>query len=891
MFLPLSTYRIQFHKEFTFRHLSDILDYLAELGIDTIYAAPILKADPGSMHGYDVTDPHQINPEIGTLEEFRDLSKKLKEYGMKWIQDIVPNHMAFSIHNSRMMDVLERGVNSPFHNYFDIDWDHPFGGGNKLMVPFLGKELDECIKDGEIKIEMDQSGCWINYFDTKYPCSQESVAFLLQVSDTDLNSDTLKEISHRPPEEYSTAREKFFAEFVQKNEKEIIGVLERSNEDPELLKSFLDQQWYRLVYWKTTERQINFRRFFTVNSLICLRMEDEKVFEDYHQFIFKLYEEGLIQGVRIDHIDGLNDPATYLKRLRQKLGKDCYIIAEKILEASEEVPESWPLEGTSGYEYLYYINQLFTNRRGTGKLVDFYHSMLPGMPSYEELVMLNKRLILSAHMAGELENIVNYLFSLDLQNGFSRDRMREAISSFMLSLPVYRVYPGTLPLRGSDLEFLEEAVAKAKTLSPDFHQEIDYLASLCTSEANTDTEKVIRFFRRFMQFTGPLTAKGVEDTTFYIYNPLISHVEVGDAPSTLGITIQQFHRSMIRRFQMTPHSMNATATHDTKRGEDARIRLNAITDVPELWMNAVNEWIAMNREFKTEVSGTLSPISNDEYFIYQSILGGFPDDDTVREEWIGRLKEYMVKVVREAKVMSDWAAPNEEYENACGTFIENLLGNETPFMKSFRSFFKTLTPLANSYSVAQTVIKLTSPGIPDIYQGCELPDLSYVDPDNRRPVDYKLRREILASVSKTNDPKELAGIFSESNPGNAKMFVTHKLLQLRRELPRVFLDGTYLPLTLSGKGQLAISYARHYENDWCVVVALLGLERKISDEGNDYSDIFISLPANSPKEWINVFTGEVKTIEQNEVALKELVTDFPVAVLRSVRDSAGFDGH
>lgn len=883
MFLPSSTYRVQLHKDFTFEDLRKILYYLDQLGVHTIYASPILQAEPGSTHGYDVTDPHTINPEIGTLDELRELARELKKRNMAWIQDIVPNHMAFSIHNSRVMDVMERGSLSPYFNYFDVNWNHPDPDlKGKLMVPFLGKDLDQCIADKEVQVTLNDQDITVKYFESAYPVSGDSISFLCKdLVPPDHPIHDLKFDGGLTMEQWLAYRKKFFSDLDERDRKTIRQALDRVNNDETLLKEFLSLQWYRLVYWKETERRINYRRFFTVNSLICLRMEDPLVFEEYHQFISRLYEEELIQGVRIDHIDGLNDPSGYLKRLRQKLGSECYIIAEKILESKEEIPEHWPLEGTSGYEFLSFVNQLFSNRKGTRQLVDFYHSILPDMPAYDDVVLLNKRLILSGHLAGELENIVDYFFELKLESDFSRPRIKGALSLFMLSLSVYRIYPDKLPLKGESLETIREAIEKARALDDSYGAELDYLMSLCLGqEEDVSKRGIVLFLRRLMQFTGPLMAKGVEDTTFYIYNPLISHVEVGDAPSTLGISIQEFHRNMIRRQQSTPHALNATATHDTKRGEDARLRLNAISRDPVLWIDVVKMWLSDNRACKTRTSEKMAPILNDEYFIYQSIIGGLPEDLQVNDEWLTRLKEYIVKVVREAKVMSDWSEPNLDYEEASKSFIDCITAKES-FMAALRDFQDRILPIAEAYSISQAVLKITAPGIPDIYQGCELLDLSFVDPDNRRPVDYERRRNLLRTMmaSPPDSDRLHSWLRENSRSGVMKMYATHRLLQFRRKQAELFANGTYLPLTTTGAGHLSLGYARYYREKWCLIVIPLGATGKKSDDSNEFSDIFISLPANSPREWRNIFTDEPIVITENEIRLKDLLKTFPVAVL------------
>jgi (1->4)-alpha-D-glucan 1-alpha-D-glucosylmutase len=888
MNLPVSTYRVQLHKDFNLSRLRGIIDYLEQLGIGTIYAAPIFSSTPGSMHGYDVTDPHTINPEIGTLEELKEIASLLKSKGMTWVQDIVPNHMAFSSHNVRLMDVLERGNASPYYNYFDIDWDHPDPELNgKLMAPILGKEIDECLEAKEIQLDFRDSGMVIRYFDNVYPVSGVAFEFIVNASGSQMKNDVTSLLS----EFGLQANQRLTFEDWQRFRKSWLVTcgdhkddLERIcsliNNDVRLLRQVLDRQNYALCFWKRTEREINYRRFFTVNSLICLRMESQEVFEEYHRFISRLYREDIIQGVRIDHIDGLNDPGQYLKRLRTVLGPDCYIIAEKILEAKEEMPQHWPLEGTSGYEFLSYVSQLFTDRKGTGKLAAFYHEMLPGMPSYEHVVLLNKRLILNAHMAGEIENLVNYFFSLNLDGGFERQRIKDALSLLMLSLPVYRIYPDKLPLTGSNLALIEEGFSRAYPLAETMKEELDHLSLLFINGGAGDIkgDSIIVFLKRMMQFTGPLTAKGVEDTTFYIYNPLISHVEVGDAPSTLGIPIQEFHKQMIKRQQLTPYSLNATATHDTKRGEDSRIRLNSLSEIPDLWIEAVAEWRSINKGCKTHVDGREFPIVNDEYFIYQSIVGGFPEDGLVHAEWVVRLKQYLEKVVREAKVVSSWESPNQIYERACSDFIDGILRPDSLFLKSLKKLLPSILDLANIYSIAQAVLKITAPGIPDIYQGCELLDLSYVDPDNRRPVDYELRKDFLEKIVQ-NGQADNPWLNEHMHEGTMKFFATMKCLKFRRNNALLFSEGAYQPLAISGSGGLAFAFARHHHDKWCMVILPFGLGAKNDSDATVYTEIFISLPANSPREWRNILTDEPIVVQDDRIVVSDILKFFPVAVL------------
>lgn len=893
MATPSSTYRIQLNQSFTFHQLDGILDYLDELGVSAVYAAPILKADPGSTHGYDVIDPHVINPEIGSLDDLKKLTARLKEKDMIWVQDIVPNHMAFSQHNQRLVDVLERGIDSPYYNYFDIDWDHHLPElKGKLMLPILGKELEECIHGDEIKIELNKDGLFVNYFDSNYPVSIQSYKNLQQIIAKDGNKETEERIlkfmetsqSIKHLSEWLVFKNNWFRESESKSQVQsaLASSINILNADHELLKEFLNGQNYALSYWKNTEKFINYRRFFTVNSLICLRMESDEVFKEYHGFIHSLYAAGIIQGLRIDHIDGISDPSQYIRHLRKLFGKECYIIAEKILEAKEEMPEHWPLEGTSGYEFLSIINQLFTDRKGAKELVNFYQTLLPEIPDYDTLVNQNKKLILEEHMAGELDNMVNYFFKLDLQQDHTYERIKGALALIMLALPVYRIYPDKLPLQGTNQKLILETFETVRRGNHHYEDEVHYLSQLFLGEqAHSDRSKsIVLFLKRMMQFTGPLTAKGVEDTTFYIYNPLISHEEVGAAPSTLSISIQTFHKRMIKRQQDTPLSLNATATHDTKRGEDARIRLNILSEIPHEWIAHVTHWFKINKSFRTIIDGEESPSVNDEYFIYQAMVGGFPEDFIASDNWIERLQEYIIKVVREAKVISSWSTPHETYESACVDFIKRICGRETPFMKDFTPFIKKITDDAWVYSVAQALIKITAPGIPDIYQGCELYDLSFVDPDNRRAVDYEQRRHLLNELKRKEQEgaETLFPWIVENAPiGVGKLFITYKLLQFRKAHSDLFAFGEYIPLSVNNT---VLGFVRHLNNEWLMVVIPFETVIKNRASKSDLDDIFISLPENFPEVWENILTAETLTAKTS-FSVGTLLNLFPVAVLKS----------
>lgn len=894
MIIPSATYRIQFNKDFTFKDLNNIVSYLDTLGISTVYASPILKAVPGSMHGYDVADPHTINPEIGTLDELKKIAGFVKEKKMQWLQDIVPNHMAFDLYNERLKDVLERGRDSEYHLYFDIDWNHPAPELNgKLMVPFLGDELDSCIKNKEIEVSFSEDGFTIAYYDYKFPLSAGSIEHIGKYA-VDPLKETISTVANNlkkqaaagtPLNEWKKHKRNQYS-LLQNNEsyhKEIEKALARLNDDTKEIKKLLADQYYVLTFWKHTEAQINYRRFFTVNSLICLRMEDNKVFSEYHSFIHSLFKENILQGLRIDHIDGLLDPSQYIKNLRHLFGDSCYIIAEKILEAREEMPEHWPLQGTSGYEFLSYVSQLFTSKSGAKQLASFYRDLVPDMPAYDLLVYENKKLILENHMCGEWENLAHYFDKLQLLQHFNREKIKQAIALLMLSLPVYRIYPERIPLEGKSLAVMTEAFKKAMKKGPSYQTELEYMHDLFTKTPSNHQvhDRIMKFLKRLMQFTGPLTAKGVEDTTFYVYNPLISHDEVGDAPSTLGISIQEFHNKMLLRQKLTPFSLNATATHDTKRGEDARLRLNVLSEFPDKWKHHVKKWMTINKKFRTELGGQSAPTVNDEYFIYQSVAGGFPEDFNATEEWLQRVKEYIIKAVREAKVNSNWKSPNEEYERACTEFIQRIFDQEHEFIKSFVPFVKMVCNTAYLYAATQALIKITAPGIPDIYRGCELWDLSFVDPDNRRPVDFEKRMTYLNDIMAMQE-KGTEALFTflrnHRNEGLEKLFVIWKSLNFRRHHNDVFLQGEYLPISITGKEPEAVAYARRFEDQWLFVVVPLNLAHKDVENicsAHNWEGFSLELPTEAPKKWQNIFTNEMVNFSTGTVFLKDIFNAFP----------------
>ncbi|RYU92178.1 malto-oligosyltrehalose synthase [Mucilaginibacter terrigena] len=851
MFNPVSTYRIQFHKGFTFSDLENIIPYLINLGIKTIYASPVFKAVSGSTHGYDCVDPLTINPEIGTLEQLRKISKKLKDNKISWLQDIVPNHMAFHPDNVWLMNVLEKGPLSKYRNYFDQSLADKALFDGPIMVPFLGNDLDAVIEAGELKVELQQDKLVFTYGGQSWPLNSASYSKILQAGHA--KTGTIKKL------------------------------LQNINTDKQQLHSLANAQHYRLCNWQETDQQINYRRFFTVNGLICLNVQHQEVFDHVHQLTSQLVNEGIIQGLRIDHIDGLYDPAQYLQHLRALVGDETYIVAEKILEPGEELPKAWPVQGTTGYDFLATVNNLFTNQKSEKAFTQFYDKLTSSGKSVTRQIRSMKDLILSGHMNGELENLTRLFLTSRLvdenvaenkQEGF-----KQAIARLLIEFPVYRFYGNAFPLDEQESGLLAQVFKKVKKHAPEFFAAVELLEQALLEKPLTGDEaynkKALHFYRRCMQFTGPLMAKGVEDTLMYTYNRFIDHNEVGDSPEAFGLSIDEFHAAMQKRHQEWPLAMNATATHDTKRGEGVRARLNVLTGLPDEWLKTVSEWQVLNHDLKSNNA----PDDNDEYFIYQTLVGAYPMPGEDEDDFDNRLAEYLEKMLREAKRHSNWAEPNEDYENGVKQFAAALLDKNRPFWKSFTAMHQKVSDLGIINSLAQATLKLTCPGVPDIYQGCEHWDLSLVDPDNRRPVDYSLRGKLLASA----DDMTLKELWDNRTSGQIKAWLINKLLKLRAKHPGLFSKGEYLSLAVKGKysGQV-MAFARVKNNRWIVVVIPVDIA-SICEDGQpaivDWANTRVILPKNAPSNCINVLTGEGSTVKR-QIALNDILQELPLAILK-----------
>jgi (1->4)-alpha-D-glucan 1-alpha-D-glucosylmutase len=875
MRLPVSTYRLQLNASFNFSEVEKLIAYLHELGITTIYASPFFAAPAGSMHGYDVCDPYSLNSEIGTLDQLQRININLQQKDMTWLQDVVPNHMVFGMSNQRLADVLERGEYSPYYKWFDIDWQHldPMLHG-KVMVPFLGKPLQECLQQQEIKVALDQSGFIIKYGETIYPLSVGAYEPLLALLHQDAVVQLVQQLRAEatqgwPLPSWREIKTGLVQTFMANEQAvtEVRQLLEVINSDARVLHNLLQQQYYQLCYWQNANEVINYRRFFAVNELIAVNIANEEVFYEYHQLLHNLYRQKIVHGVRIDHIDGLEKPVEYLNRVRQFFGDDCYAVVEKILEQHEQLPANWPVQGTTGYEFTAQINWLLTNMDGARQLKYYYQTFFPGLPDYKTITFEKKRHFLENYMVGEWNNLVRLLYTLQLApDTVKPEDLKQALALLMCCFPVYRLYPGEEAPNSKAQQIIEQTFQEAITRGSAWRETLQLLQTIWDLDEN-DTSLNLRrleFQKRLMQFTGPLMAKGVEDTTFYVYNALLGHNEVGDTPNKESYSVADFHHWMQQRQQQFPYSLNATATHDTKRGEDGRLRVNALTWFADEWQQAVEQWRVIN-----------APAASleDEYFIYQSLIAGFPDDEQVTPAYVERLKAYYIKSIREAKLFTNWQSPNVEYEEAGCRFIEKILSPQHDFIKSFLPFFKKIVSHAQILSLTQTLVKITVPGVPDIYQGSEGWNTSYVDPDNRRPVDYEVYKKYLLEIKERerNGPADvLKYVTSKRGEGLEKFYVTWKALQCRREMAAVFLHGDYIPLYAT-KNCGIIAYARHYKSEWVLVIAPV--------PGNEPLTICsITLPANAPVKWQNCFTGE--TVDTaGGLSIHTIFNDFPVLLL------------
>jgi (1->4)-alpha-D-glucan 1-alpha-D-glucosylmutase len=942
--VPRATYRLQFHAGFGFADAQAIVPYLAALGISHVYASPITMARPGSLHGYDVIDFNRLNLELGDEPAFDALVAELHAHGMGLLLDFVPNHMGVGSDNPWWLDVLEWGPLSPYATFFDIDWEASARGvRGKVTLPVLGDQYGKVLEAGELKLQLDaaEGVFYVAYYDERFPIAVRKYPQLLHSAAglLDREGAPLFDLAEKfnalstvdaSPEQWLVRRQEAFALksalAETATDPQVWAALDAAvaalNGTPGLPETFeplhllLEDQAYRLAYWRVASSEINYRRFFDINQLAGLRMERGETFEATHRLLLRLIAEGKVQGVRLDHIDGMYDPRGYCQRLLSRVrdvlaqsrkddepgvdpraGQPIYLLVEKILARHESLREDLPVAGTTGYEFMNLVNGLFVDPAAQRTLNATYHRFVDREPEFDQVVLAAKQQILRYFLNSELHVLGHEFQRLAQQSWTTRDftltGLREALADIITRFPVYRTYITEEGGQPEDRRDLDWAVSKARqeTALVD-HTVFDFLhAALSTDLVGTrgyERADVIATAMHFQQLTGPVMAKSLEDTAFYRYHRLISLNEVGGEPGHFGVSPSAFHHLMNQQQQRLPASMLTTATHDHKRGEDVRARINALSELPLEWSRRVRHWERVNRSRVKEVSGLPVPGRNDQYLLYQTLIGSWPlgltaDDAAGLADYAERVVAYMIKASREAKQRTSWTAPDRDYENNLERFVRRLLDphDGRAFLADFLSFQAQIALIGALNGLAQTLLKLTAPGVPDTYQGCELWDLSLVDPDNRRPVDFDLRRAMLTQDA---DPAEL---LSSWHDGRIKQRIVARTLGLRCAAPALF-AGDYTPLEVTGlHAERLVAFARGSRDAMLIAVVprlaaplLEGAEVPLPP-ASAWGDTRITLPEISSDRLHAPLTGS--TIERAEsLPAADVLARFPVALLTSV---------
>lgn len=820
---PLSTYRVQLHRGFTLHQLHQQLEYLQALGIDWIYASPVLAAEPGSTHGYDQIDTSRLNPELGTEADWRALHDHRRALGMGWLQDIVPNHMAYSLHNPWVRELLKHGEASTVAKHFDIDWRHPVHRG-RVMLPILGDDLDAAIAEGHVVLNEAADG--IEVYDQTLPLSSRSRGRFADLRTADIGD-------------------------------------------------VLDAQHYVLTNWRETNHTINFRRFFTVNGLICLRAERQETFDATHAKVLEWLRAGDIDGLRIDHIDGLLDPTGYLNRLREAAGSDAYIVVEKILEHGETLPSLWPIQGTSGYDFMAFTNQLLRHPRGhdaVAAVAKTYVADVEGahLP-VEQQIYDNKLMFLRTRMAGELDNLVHHAQGAmaGLPLGMDRDLLQRTVAEWLAGFPVYRAYVRFGSFSESDRSLLVHAVDRAESLGAVERRGLQLLRSWLRSITRLD-DRTAKFLQRSMQLSGPLMAKGIEDTTFYQHVDYLASNEVGDNPDPrYALTVEGYHDRMVER---ATTDMNAGSTHDTKRGEDARARLHALSVYPDAW-----------GAFAKTAYAQLPPgieLPGDVFLLLlQSFVGAWPSrfgkSGEQRDVFVERMAGFSEKALREGKRHGSWAEPNARLEADCRTVVVHWL-DSPEFVRAMEAFDALVAPQAQLNAIRGLVLRCTAPGAPDVYQGSEYGDYSLVDPDNRRPVDYPARQLSLLSSVSTPVWRAFSGDEDTFEFDRAKQRLLHALLHLRKVNPALWHNGSYEPVeVVEGRGRV-LAYRRVFGDDQALIVLSVRSEAGVEwPTGSYFGSARLSVPTLG--ERADALSGR-RVRFGAETSIADLLVDGPAAV-------------
>jgi (1->4)-alpha-D-glucan 1-alpha-D-glucosylmutase len=1034
--VPSATYRLQFNRQFTFAAAREIVGYLHELGISDLYASSYLQAKEGSIHGYDVVNQTLLNREVGDEAAYQGMVEELQRFGMGQILDFVPNHMCIeSVENLWWMDVLENGPSSPHARFFDIDWEpvkKELTG--KVLLPFLGDQYGRVLESGELRLAFQGGAFTVQCSGLQIPLEPKSSLQILGYRPERLHelfpaeSAPLQELfsimtslQHLPgpTEEVAEQKEERHREkeiikrrlarlcqeipeigsFIEENLTIFNGVKGEPHSF-DLLDRLLQEQVYRLSYWRVATEEINYRRFFDINGLAAIRMEDPAVFDQTHQLLFRLIREKKVTGVRIDHVDGLYDPLTYLRKLqkscyqqltgctevaeqsgttgpgsvkagqatagpanagpandsplseKQRTGSplpggegqgggagtsgdqapcadDCatqynrqmeqdpgfqpfYALVEKILMKGEQLPKEWPVSGSTGYDFLNQVNGIFVDTEKAKAFDRIYDRYLGYRSDFTELVYEKKKLVMQVSLSGELNMLGHRLNTISetdrLTRDFTRNSLVHAISEVIACFPVYRTYviPGTV--REKDIQYIEAAVGRAKRKNPALNSSVfDFLRDVLLlrfpeQAKESDRNAWLDFAMHFQQITGPVMAKGLEDTAFYVYNRLVSLNDVGGMPGRFGAQLEAFHGQNLERLKTFPHAMIATSTHDSKRGEDVRARINALSEIPEQWQRVLMKWSRLNRSKGQLLDGQRVPDRNEEYLLYQTLLGVWPLGEMNQagfEEFKGRIKDYQIKAAREAKVNSSWVSPNAAYEAALTAFFDAVMARSrgNSFLDEFVPFQKMIARFGIFNSLSQALLKMVSPGVPDFYQGTELWAFTLVDPDNRDPVDYGVRVAALAGLKAREGelgPGKLIGELLKSvEDGRIKLYLIYRILNYRRENRELFDTGEYLPLEAQGaRARNLCAFARRNKGKTVIAAAPRFMATLAPEPGQfplgeaAWLDSFLLLPEGAAGRYRNVITNEELSSQEHSgktgIPLAGLFASAPVALLEKL---------
>jgi (1->4)-alpha-D-glucan 1-alpha-D-glucosylmutase len=846
MRVPVATYRLQINEAFTLDDARRIVPYLARLGISDLYLSPIFEARPGSTHGYDVTDPTRIRAAIGGDPALRELADEVQRHDMGILLDIVPNHMAASPHNPWWRDVLEHGRRSPYAHFFDIDWDAAAG---RLQLPILGDTLENVLERGELTIDAESSE--LVYFETRLPLAAGSLG-------------------------------------------------DRRSLEPRAIRGILERQHYELAFWRTASERMNYRRFFDITDLAAVRVEDSAVFDATHSLIRTLAAAGIVTGLRIDHVDGLRDPAGYLQMLRRRVrgpaGEPVYTVVEKILERDERLPADWACEGTTGYEFLNLASGLLIHPDGYHRLDEFYLRLTADARPFNELVREKKLLVMERLFGSEVSALGRSLAEL---TGLDVQAATDAVIQVSASMGVYRTYTRSRSVRPEDRERIEEAVADARSRNPGAAAALDGLRRVALLETAPVNESTLDWVMRWQQLTGPVMAKGFEDTALYCHNALLAANDVGSDPVRPAIAANALHALLAERRSRSPHSLNATATHDTKRGEDTRARIAVLSEVTEDWRRRLRRWTREGEEWKAEIADEFeddvaTADADVDSLLYQTLVGAWPVDGTdsqhgTDESFSRRIGEYMTKAVREAKEQTSWRRPDEDYEQALSEFIARVMAEfgREGIADEVADFARQIAPHGALNSLSQTLLRITAPGIPDTYQGTELWSFTLVDPDNRAPVDYEERHRLLDELGGPMDAADahhVRALLESWEDGRIKLFFTVLALRCRSDRPDIFDHGDCVGLPARGsRSDNVFAFARTLDGDACITV-VPRWTTQLTHVGSfptpeSWGDTAISLPPDLTGSWHNVLTGESMEVDA-AIELRNLFAAVPFALLR-----------